>query len=778
MKSISQTGHCPMLAKEILEQFTSFGTRLYAYSYDGSLGHTKANPKFRPLLIMPDTSSSPPVIKDVAGHSRSTSNPSKLQFPGIFAKTLENLSMNISAGADGHWVNTGVDIVKMQNNQVELGSSVFIINTVNVLQYLYNSDKDYFTGTRKNSSEVWGKIYSTMNSGSALEKYKKQFDLDDLNIYLLIRPVELSAGKHNVLKTETAVSAKCQKASASGGTLTNTTYTCPKDGSHHLLLTRPHLAADVVRKIPSYIVLHGNPDLGFELKVTIEYKEAKASEKLHCDTTQTFTHQMDAMDQLQEPTNIPSLSSLKNITSTPVDLMTADLVSCDTDGAGYDDITLELNLGTLKADPNSEKGTILLCQGISACVSGDSLQSYPGCTYQVGNWSRCHQVKFPGQPANTKALLTNNTLKLTFEDLPPNRRYDLNLAEMSMAGTVSPQKFVARFYIDAKRPEISDRTVKGDDVGGPLDGIKGRNYQAHHKSNVSWKSPADSVSGKWLQCNQADVAFGSQMTDQFTHNLRSCDITASRKDGNGSSDQTSNLTDIDNCSGKLSKIAHGRQTITILPADSCAKGTSKNIVWDTDLPSTFDPQDFTSDPIWLKKTQSPSYTINSVLPATGAGTFPKHYSVDCWEHYWGPSAGSTRPDGDGGTIACNLKSSTTGINDGCNPNAIGIDYWHACGGNKKNKETKWGVYAPVGESCANVPCEPSLICCDGDDGNNQSNPCGSGNSKGECVSNTYTTSCTNPKGGGNSNQDNASGVHPWDFMIVITLYLVKSLNIM
>ena len=86
MKSTAQTGHCPLLAKEILDQFVSFGTRLYGYGYDGNLSHQDHHPKYRPLLIMPDTSASPPSIKDVAGHSRSTTNTSKLKFPGIFAK--------------------------------------------------------------------------------------------------------------------------------------------------------------------------------------------------------------------------------------------------------------------------------------------------------------------------------------------------------------------------------------------------------------------------------------------------------------------------------------------------------------------------------------------------------------------------------------------------------------------------------------------------------------------------------------------------------------------
>ena len=162
MKSTSQTSRCPMLAKEVLERFTTFGTRLYGYSYDGSLSHQDHHPKIRPLLMIPDTGASPPAIKDVAGHSRASTNPSQIKFPGIFQKTLADLSMTISAGSDGDWVNTGVDIIKMQNNQLELGSSVFIINTINVLQYLYNSDKDYFTGTRKKWHRGVGKKYGPL----------------------------------------------------------------------------------------------------------------------------------------------------------------------------------------------------------------------------------------------------------------------------------------------------------------------------------------------------------------------------------------------------------------------------------------------------------------------------------------------------------------------------------------------------------------------------------------------------------------------------------------
>ena len=731
MKSVSQTRHCPMLAQEIIDQFVSFGTRLYSYGYDGSLSHQDHHPKYRPLLIMPASQN----IKDIAGHSRSTTNMSKLKFPGIFAKTLKDMSMTISAGSDGHWVNTGVDIIKMQNNQLELGSSVFIINTVNVLQYLYNSDQNYFTGTRKNGTEVWGKIWSTMDSGSSLEKYKKKYAMNDLNVYLLIRPVELDAGVNNVLKTENDVKTKCQKATASGSTLTTTHYTCPKNGSHYLLLTRPRLTTDVIQKIPSHVVLHGNPDLGFELKVTIEYEKPNFSDKFYCDVNQIFTHQMDTFKR----TTPPSVNSIQMTTSAGNDSLKTThknrandkdrdddvLTSCGPDpnngnngshGSSYNDISLELDFGQMKTN---ERGTLLVCQGRTGCRSGDSQDSYNkqgiSCSPQKGLWSRCHQVTFPGQTGSTQAeMKVNNQLKLTFNDLPDNRRFDLYIAEISTAGTLSQTKHISqvRFYIDSLRPLQAKGNITNDEVGLPDDNTKGRNYSG---PTTDWKIPTDALSDKWLQCNQNPVDLEATIEDQFTHNL-DCDFTGTRKDGDSETSITSNITPqtpTDNiCKATLDSIQHGRHTITIIPKDSCEKSSSKaTLVWDTDLPSTFQSKGFFDDSdedstdgeIWVKTTTK--YLIKARVPAkTKAGSFPKHYSLDCKDTYTGTK---TRDDGDGKPLEC-TGGATANDADGANPNDFNMKFYHVCG-SSECKGTKWAVYPPVSGPCVNVRCQPNHI---------------------------------------------------------------------
>ena len=121
-----------------------------------------------------------------------------------------------------------------------------------------------------------------------------------------------------------------------------------------------------------------------------------------------------------------------------------------------------------------------------------------------------------------------------------------------------------------------------------------------------WKPPSNSDShGKWLQCNTDPVDFKIIMDDQFTHNLRNCDITWTRKDGSGTTSPapiTSTLNAPNGtCRGTLSTIQHGRQTIIFQPKDTCEPGpwNTGNLVWDTDLPNTFEAQDFTNNPEWL-----------------------------------------------------------------------------------------------------------------------------------------------------------------------------------
>ena len=101
------------------------------------------------------------------------------------------------------------------------------------------------------------------------------------------------------------------------------------------------------------------------------------------------------------------------------------------------------------------------------------------------------------------------------------------------------------------------------------------------------------------------------------------------------------------------------------------------MVWDTDLPSTFATQNFSfSNPKWFHNTSKDAYSIQTVVPGTGAGRFPKHYSVDCDENFLNTTY---RRDGNSGTLTCSLGSANTNHDDGCNPIDISVKYYHVCG---------------------------------------------------------------------------------------------------
>ena len=559
MRSMAQTGSCPQIVRESLEQFVGFGTRLYGYSYDGTLAHTKDHPKFRPLLIKKTSQTGQ------SNNFTDVRNGSSLTFPTIVNNILSQLSINLGNGNIGDWANTGVDIIRIDNQyNVHLGSSVFLINQVNVLQYLYNTDSSYFTG---NSGK--GKKFS-MSNHPELKKYAQKYGLQDINLYVLIRPVDL---KSNAVITS-ASNIECGKLT--GGSYT--TYSCPTNGSHKLLLTRPRLATQIKNQIPSYIVLHGNPNLGFELKMTLEYQKRDTkgnNQDLSCEAMQSFTHQMDTMKRETPPSGV-TLLDLQSVKTWTTDDDDDDkiLTSCDSHSSGndYKDIDVELNFFNAKT---KERGTILVCRGDVGCVTGNGKGGYSGtdqngksvsCTYKEGKWSRCHKVKFPDQVANTKAEMTSNSsLKLSFDDLQENRRYDLYIGELSTAGTFSQVNHVARFYVDAKRPNITQRKIPDTDVGKPNDGGTGsRNYVAHSSGRISWDRPNDSISSsKWLQCNKEPVDFTSKVEDQFNHNFKPCEQGANRKDGTGTTDKTSNLKN--KKTGSVHDKCNGTLTLGALP---------------------------------------------------------------------------------------------------------------------------------------------------------------------------------------------------------------------
>ena len=174
-------------------------------------------------------------------------------------------------------------------------------------------------------------------------------------------------------------------------------------------------------------------------------------------------------------------------------------------------------------------------------------------------------------------------------------------------------------------------------------------------------------------------------------------------------------------------------------------------MWDTDLPSSFEVKGFVDDAdhgsndgeIWFKASQaSEGYPVKTKVPAkTTVGKFPKHYSLDCEDIYIGDNM---RDDGDGGVLECKLATTNSADDDGANPNALSVRFYHVCGASECEQK-KWAVYPPVGESCVNVRCEhPSDICC-----NDPKGDCG-GVSHQQCQKDQWPHECDHPPCGKNT----------------------------
>ena len=792
MSLSSQSTECQNITQQALNRVTALGNRIYGYRISNTdLG-------YNPLLIKkgtPIASTNPPEysILDV-GSVGTTTIATEFPMPDLYKDLYKEL-MGVSPPTTPHWINTEVPLVTYRNNRVENGTALLLLNSVNFLQYLYNSDVLFFTGNpdpeitpvpvspNEHRNKMGKEIDISQGSGNditaVLRGYKDRSNLKNMKYYIKVTPVSLAAmsgtttggNTFNVKANQLIEGYKhiyCQETSFDGSNFQNTWIDCPKRGSSHkLIFTRPYLSEPQTSQLQQRMtfsnaahrpVLKGTPYIGFQIKVRINYEQG--TQKFSCEGSRIFSQQMKMLTGQQRQRINVTLDSLEN--GGGENLLASGnrkQTSCDGD-TDYKDVTAVLNFNgfgrTGSGNPSEEVGTFLLCKGVVGCVSGDDeSSSYNAngisCSPNEGSWQRCHEVKFPGQSGATDAtLLANDRLKLKFNDLPENRRYDLYIAEMSSL-ELSEKHRIARFYIDGQRPTVSGQKISDNesDVGVPRDGGTGsRNYTG---PSTTWVPPPGSGT-KWLQCNRGDVNFTSSVSDQFTHNFEDCEIGGTRRDGvSTSTDISSNITadsnnDSTTCAGTLTGIAHGRQTINIKTKDICGDGNSvSGPVWDTDLPSTFVPQEFSSpNPRWFTSGASrPTYTINTVVPATGLGTFPKHYSVKCEDNQYGTS---TRTDGNGGTIACNLTRDNSTDHNGCNPQAAGADYLHVCGGSSQHKSIQWAVFAPLGESCANVQCETQLICCS----HHANKSC----TTNRCYRQINNPRCTNPKGG--SNQDSES----------------------
>ena len=448
--------------------------------------------------------------------------------------------------------------------------------------------------------------------------------------------------------------------------------------------------------------------------------------------------------------------------------------SCDmVDGVtepNYKNITVELNFQSFKrrGSGGEEFGALLLCKGKTACRS-DGEEGYGSCSVQETKWQRCHELEFPEQTGSTDAELSeDDKLKLTFNNLKENRRYDLSIKEVSMlewskrSVELYPNESqifigvsgieVVRFYIDAKRPTVS-LGILGDTVGAPDDGAGERNYQG---TETKWTPPPCMSTTQWLQCDRRSVNTYADIKDQFTHNLEPCAWNGSRANGAKSINLLENVHikssydfKLRRCLGDVEHIDQGRHTIEAQPYDTCDVGVKGEILWDTDLPEHFEAQDV--DDKWFFSTAKIPYAIKTKVPSkTPEGMFPKHYSVTCFEKEYGTNI---RTDGNSKTIDCKFLNGNLNRDDGCNPEKYGIRYHHVCGASGCKDSKKWAVYTPLRKSCLNVRCEPGLSCCKASDGT-----CNGVNDK-QCGQ-PKTRDCDRPKGGIQTSADEVASDCP------------------
>ena len=770
MNSSSQLMECQTIAKQALEKVVSLGSRLYGYS----IKHNKSEWEYyEPLLI-----------GDENGHN--------LKTPSFYKKLFEELGLNPpNPPLESPTKNSGVPIINSSfpKPKIEIGTSVMLVNSVNALQYLYNSDPAGYSSGKTMNIPAGGMV------SEMLKKYKKRFDLKDVQFGIKIYPMNLQEGK----SIEYNRVVGCRRMSYNGTKyVTDTLTNCP----NNKVLTRPRFGkAPAGSEIPKdYLKIIGNPDIGFEVRVTFEYK--RNEQVFSCDAMQKFNHSIKPIIKESPLPNL-EIEVISLRTGAGRNLIKDPLkTSCDTDGGGYDDIIVELDFSKVEG---RQIGTVLLCRMNSYCRSFGDDGGRNGCSpVEDAPWQRCHDIQ-PKQesdqswtPKSTydkqKAILT-----LTFENMKPNRRHDLHVGEFSMAGnlisinrlfsknntdpTKPDENFV--FYIDDTRPTIGARRIRFDAVGLPGDKKKGRRDLGLRASISRWVRPQNSDPIKWLQCEKNEnVHFQAQVKDQFTHNITGCPdnpnkgVKGTRENGSGSTNVTLDSGCIEPrwlytypntgktvCrspadSGSLSgpqcnsvvrkeNIEHGRHTITFTPSDTCGQARpSWKLVWDTDLPGTFDgTKDFDEASVrWFKKSEGPAYVMKTEIPAkNNIGKFPKHYTVDCAENYIGSKP---RADGNSGQLECILETISFNNDNGCNPSTAGVQYYHVCGGvGQCNKQTKWAVWASKNEFCANVPCEPTeLLCCQ--------EPAYCGSSIHKCLKKIDNPTCAHPRNGA---QDNDSG---------------------
>ena len=146
LSSSSQTTNCQTIVKQALENAVSLGSRLYGYK----INHSDSNFRYTPLFVTKNTKA-----WNVAGNIKDVNDGSELSFPPDMYKTLyKNLGLG-TVSSQTPKDNTG-QVVIGNTYPYDVSTSTLLVNSVNALQYLYNSDNGFFTA---NSGK--GKKYTT-----------------------------------------------------------------------------------------------------------------------------------------------------------------------------------------------------------------------------------------------------------------------------------------------------------------------------------------------------------------------------------------------------------------------------------------------------------------------------------------------------------------------------------------------------------------------------------------------------------------------------------------
>ena len=182
MSSSSQVMSCQTIAKGALENVVSLGSRLYGYRIHY---HTDSKFSYKPLFIKKNGSA----IVDV-------NDGRELSFPPEMYKTLYN-NLGVMGGSfpiQDPETNTGKPLIG-DTYPFDLSTSVLIVNSVNALQYLYNSDNSFFTGNAKKGNKYTSSGMSSGAISEMLKKYEDDFDLENLEFYIKITPIDLTTNE-------------------------------------------------------------------------------------------------------------------------------------------------------------------------------------------------------------------------------------------------------------------------------------------------------------------------------------------------------------------------------------------------------------------------------------------------------------------------------------------------------------------------------------------------------------------------------------------------------